>query len=98
MWGIEFCWIGICSRLSWLFRLPSYGGILDQNVDGVVFEAQNGAQNGAQNEDQKEDLIINKPILAKPQLALVPVVDHEEPFVMFWYPLHPQIPIQNYYF
>jgi hypothetical protein len=73
-----------------LFRLPSYGGILDQNVDGVVFEAQN--------EDQKEDLIINKPILAKPQLALVPVVDHEEPFVMFWYPLHPQIPIQNYYF
>ena len=73
-----------------MFRLPSYGGILDQNVDGVVFEAQN--------EDQKEDLIINKPILAKPQLALVPVVDHEEPFVMFWYPLHPQIPIQNYYF
>ena len=72
-----------------MFRLPSYGGILDQNVDGVVFEAQN--------EDQKEDLIINKPILAKPQLALVPVVDHEEPFVMFWYPLHPQIPIQNYF-
>lgn len=77
-----------------MFRLPNYGGSLDQNVDGIVFEAQNGAQN----EDQKEELIINKPILAKPQLALVPVVDHEEPFVMFWYPLHPQIPIQNYYF
>ena len=77
-----------------MFRLPSYGGSIDQNVDGIVFEAQNGAQN----EDQKEELIINKPILAKPQLALVPVVDHEEPFVMFWSPLHPQIPIQNYYF
>ena len=34
---------------------------------------------------------------ARPQLALVPVVDHEQPFVMFWYPVHPQIPIKNHF-
>lgn len=35
-------------------------------------------------------------IQPRPQLALVPVVDHEQPFFMFWYPVHPQIPIVYY--
>eukprot|EP00093_Oithona_nana_P007681 07681.XXX_342334_341563_1 [CDS] Oithona nana genome sequencing. len=32
-------------------------------------------------------------LATRPQLALVPVADHEQPFVMFWYPVHPQHPI-----
>ena len=33
----------------------------------------------------------------RPALAGVPVVDHEEPVVFFWYPMHPQVPIDAFY-
>ena len=33
----------------------------------------------------------------RPALASVPVVDHEEPVVFFWYPMHPQVPIEAFY-
>ena len=33
----------------------------------------------------------------RPALAAVPVVDHEEPVVFFWYPMHPQVPIEAFY-
>merc|ERR1712156_570413 len=53
-------------------------------------------------DENGEDQVVNGEndglIISRPQLALVPVVEHEQPFVMFWYPLHPQIPIKNYYY
>ena len=32
----------------------------------------------------------------RPALASVPVVDQDEPVVFFWYPMHPQVPIDAY--
>ena len=46
-------------------------------------------KSGLEKDEQKNH------IPSRPQLALVPVVDHDQPFVMFWYPVHPQIPIEN---
>jgi len=38
-------------------------------------------------------ILFNRHFEARPQLAAVPVVDHGQPFVLFWYPLHPLVQI-----
>merc|ERR1711997_974704 len=89
-------------RLSWLIRLANVIGPrqypqapgLQSSFGESIDDAE--VVTAASSNEEEDDIIFTNPSLSKPQLALVPVVDHEQPFVMFWYPLHPQIPIKNY--
>merc|ERR1712156_623746 len=92
----------VMPRLSWLIRLAN---IIPKQYPQALAPQSNTEDSyedaeviTASSIEEEDDLILTNPSLNKPQLALVPVVDHEQPFVMFWYPLHPQIPIKNYYY
>ena len=45
-------------------------------------------------QQSSQDTQINLP--TRPALASVPVVEQDEPVVFFWYPMHPQVPIDAY--
>ena len=45
-------------------------------------------------QQSSQDTKMNLP--TRPALATVPVVDQDEPVVFFWYPMHPQVPIDAY--